>query len=41
MSINGWIPKGYYLDESETYGERITNCLGCGEELHNKRLTLA
>jgi hypothetical protein len=27
--------------ESETYGERITNCLGCGEELHNKRLTLA
>lgn len=27
--------------ESKTYGERITNCLGCGEELHRKMLTLA
>lgn len=26
---------------SETYGESINNCPGCGEEIHRKTLTAA
>jgi hypothetical protein len=26
---------------SETYGQSVTNCLGCGEPLHRKALTAA
>ncbi len=28
-------------DRSETHGQSITDCLGCGERLHRKMLTAA
>jgi hypothetical protein len=37
---HGWV---YFDDDdgSVSYGERVTNCSGCGEQLHRRALTPA
>ncbi len=37
---HGWV---FFADDkgSESYGESVTNCAGCGERLHRGKLTAA